>query len=63
MGRICGLGWGRFEGQISGENVEIGVVSSDRVFKYASLFFTLLTMSVYVCGICCDASYSQIIGM
>ena len=63
MGRIRGLGWGRFEGQISGDNVEIGVVSSDRVFKYASLSLSLLTSYVYVCGVCCDSSYSQTIGM
>ena len=50
-----GMGWdgmGRFEGQISGENVEIGIVSTDRVFRYVSfrtaLFYQKPMSSNYV---------------
>lgn len=42
----------RFEGQISGKNIEIGIIGTDRQFRH----FCLLIICAY-CLVCLDYSY------
>jgi hypothetical protein len=47
--------WHRFEGQISGKNIEIGVIGSDRIFRWSShtlylYLYLYLYLSLYICN-------------